>query len=171
MLQYTPKLPRKLQEILDLCAMHLMAQARPAVALRASDPPRYRPRYHSDDGAKCPVGLFIPADRYSPELDWLPLCEVVVKCGLMTAEEVARSDVKGRNRWALLNRLREVHDVLMDMVGGPEQFRCLWAAHFLSVAGDFRLRVPLAVENYYHRTATYYARAHAARTNDQPHTR
>jgi hypothetical protein len=79
--------------------------------------------------------------------------------------------VKGRNRWALLNRLREVHDVLMDMVGGPEQFRCLWAAHFLSVAGDFRLRVPLAVGNYYHRTATYYARAHAARTNDQPHTR
>jgi hypothetical protein len=151
-------LPRNLQTILDTCAEHMMVRSRPAIARNPDDPSRVRPQYRGANGTKCPVGLFIPDASYSPDLETLPLEVVLVRCGLMTAGEVDRSDPKGRNRLALLRRLQQIHDAATGLRDdNPERVRFFWASALLEEAGHFGLRVPPFVRDYFTRDPRCYS--------------
>jgi hypothetical protein len=138
-----PTLPIDLQTIFDRCAAHLMVQGRPSI--RPPTEPFGRPRcaYRGEGGTRCAVGVFIPDELYSPELEGFDAEHVLSACGLISEREQ-----RGSDRLELLGHLQTLHDDAILHADDPALVRRLWARGLRRIADDFGLCVPPAVLAY-----------------------
>jgi hypothetical protein len=134
-------LPNNPQDILDVCAAHLMAQARPS--LLPSRLGEHVCAYRGEDGTRCAVGVFIPDALYSPDLEGFDAEHVLLACGLISEREQ-----RGSDRLDLLGHLQTLHDGAILHADDPALVRRLWARGLRRIAEEFDLCVPPAVLAY-----------------------
>jgi hypothetical protein len=151
-------LPTDLQEIFDIVAEHLMKQGMPAVR---DDVPDWRKpsgaspcAYRSPDGLRCAVGVFIPDELYTPDLEGESSLHALAACGLISEDERRDYIFHYKSRLHLLVKLQLVHDLAALWPDrytppvasrGPEAVRAFWASKLREVAQDFGLQVPPCV--------------------------
>jgi hypothetical protein len=134
-------LPIDLQPILDRCAAHLMAQARPSLLPHRLG--EHVCAYRGEDGTRCAVGVFIPDELYSPDMEGFDAEHVLLACGLISEREQQGSD-----RLDLLGHLQTIHDDAILHADDPALVRRLWARGLRRLADEFGLCVPPAVLAY-----------------------
>ena len=114
------------QEIFDRVTRHLLTQRKRAEFL-------YNCCYRTEEGLKCAIGCLIPDDEYTPQMESLTVCAMLVRFpkALGEALTVDKQPLQDRKLTLdLLSRLQRVHDRY-----SPSQ----WPTSLREVAKDLAL--------------------------------